>query len=276
MANQWFRLYHEFATDPKIQMLSEANQRRFVMLLCLKCCNGDVTLHDDEVAFQLRISNEEWSETKQVLIKKNLINESNEPVAWDKRQFVSDSSAARVAKHRAAKKQQGKACNVTVTPPDTDTDTDTDTDKTYCQEKIPDAEIALENLNAVCWKKFRPTKTNLKNINARLKEKYTLEDLAIVAEHKSFTWAKDPRMREYLRPQTLYSEKFESYLQAANEWSQAGKPDYENYKQTNRETSFERTQRIAREYETRLLREIAELESEEAGGDHYASLAANG
>jgi len=40
---------------------------------------------------------------------------------WDKRQFVSDSSTARVREHRARVKQQ---CNVSVTPPDTDTDTD--------------------------------------------------------------------------------------------------------------------------------------------------------
>ena len=125
MANQWFRLYAEFATDPKIQMLSEADQRRFVMLLCLRCSNGDVTLHDEEVAFQLRISNEEWMRTKCVLVEKRMICDNNKPTAWDRRQYVSDSSAARVHKHREAKK---RACNVTVTPPDTDTDTDTDTE----------------------------------------------------------------------------------------------------------------------------------------------------
>ena len=115
MANQWFRLYSEFATDPKVQMMSEANQRRFVMLLCLRCSNEHVTLHDEEVAFQLRISNEEWSATKAVFVAKNMINEDNTPTSWDKRQFASDSSAERVARHREKKKQ---ACNVTVTPPE--------------------------------------------------------------------------------------------------------------------------------------------------------------
>ena len=43
MANPWFRLYSEFATDPKVQMMSESYQRRFIMLLCIRC-NGDVTL----------------------------------------------------------------------------------------------------------------------------------------------------------------------------------------------------------------------------------------
>lgn len=125
MANQWFRMYGEFATDPKVQMLSEANQRRYIMLLCLRCSNGDVTLHDDEIAFQLRISSEEWAATKAVLLGKKLITEDSRPTAWDKRQYLSDSSAARVAAHRAKKKADKKrACNVTETPPDTDTDTE--------------------------------------------------------------------------------------------------------------------------------------------------------
>jgi len=122
---EWFRLYGEFATDPKVQMLSEADQRRYVMALCIRCSNGDVTLQDEEMAFQLRISNEEWGRTKAVLQAKGLIDERNQPTAWDKRQFRSDSSAERVRRHREARKN---GCNVTETPPDTDTDTDTDTE----------------------------------------------------------------------------------------------------------------------------------------------------
>lgn len=124
MANPWFRLYSEFAHDPKIQRLSELDQRRFVMLLCLRCGNDNVTLQDEDVTFQLRISNNDWLVTKRVLMEKNLINNDNLPVAWEKRQFVSDTSAPRVAKHRAKKKAE---CNVTVTPQiQNRTDTDTE------------------------------------------------------------------------------------------------------------------------------------------------------
>ena len=126
MGNPWFRLYAEFATDPKVQMLSEADQRRFIMLLCIRCSNDNETFHDDEVAFQLRISNDEWERTKAVLQQKNMIDHSNKPIHWDRRQFVSDSSAARVRKHREAVKRE---CNVTVTTPDTDTDTESDKEK---------------------------------------------------------------------------------------------------------------------------------------------------
>lgn len=135
MANPWFRMYAEFANDPKVQRLSEADQRRFVMLLCIRCSNGDVTLHetlhDENVTFQLRISDEEWQATKATLLSKNLIDKDNNPTSWDKRQFTSDVSAARVAKHRALHK---KECNGDVTLQKQksnvlDTDTDTDTEK---------------------------------------------------------------------------------------------------------------------------------------------------
>ncbi|MFV5212715.1 hypothetical protein ACLIIZ_03170 [Azonexus caeni] len=103
MANQWFRMYAEFVTDPKVQMLSEADQRRYIMLLCIRC-NGHVTLHDEEIAFQLRVSADEWAKTKAVLVGKGLIDEGANPVNWDKRQMRSDSSAERVARHREKKK----------------------------------------------------------------------------------------------------------------------------------------------------------------------------
>ena len=120
---RWFRMYAEFASDPKVQMLSECYQRRYMMLLCLRCSNGDVTLQDTEVAFQLRIDVTEWMQTKGVLMEKNLINDSNQPTSWDKRQFASDSSAERVARHRANKKEQ---CNVTVTTPEKEKETETE------------------------------------------------------------------------------------------------------------------------------------------------------
>jgi hypothetical protein len=140
MANSWFRLYAEFATDPKVQMLSESHQRRLVMVFCMRC-NGDVTLHDEEVAFQLRISNEEWADTKAVFMAKGFIDDTNEVLNWDKRQFVSDSSAERVAKHREKKKQ---ACNVTVTPPDTEQNrTDTEQKKEEpSQQAAPEPPVA--------------------------------------------------------------------------------------------------------------------------------------
>jgi hypothetical protein len=125
----WFRMYHEFASDAKVQSMSEAMQRRLMMLFCLRCSNTLVTLQDDELAFALRISVEDLSATKNIFIQKNFINDEWEILQWDDRQFVSDSSAPRVKKHRELKRAAAQKppvevaaasmkqeCNVTLTP----------------------------------------------------------------------------------------------------------------------------------------------------------------
>lgn len=104
---QWFRMYAEFATDPKVQMLSEVMQRRLIMLLCMRCSNDLVTLHVTEIAFQLRISDDDLKETKSLFVSKGFIDEHWNVTNWEKRQYRSDSSAERVARHRENKKRVG-------------------------------------------------------------------------------------------------------------------------------------------------------------------------
>lgn len=132
MANPWFRMYAEFATDAKVQMLTEAMQRRYLMLMCLRCSNDLVTLQDEEIAFQLRISDADLAETKALFIKKGFIDSAWNVLNWEKRQFASDTSAPRVAKHRALQKakreQQGNGDVTLHEQKDNALDTDTDTE----------------------------------------------------------------------------------------------------------------------------------------------------
>lgn len=96
----WFRLYTEFASDPKVQLLSETLQRRFIMLLCL--AGAGVTPTDDvsEVDFLLRIGVSECEKTRSILVSKGLIDDHWFPKKWSKRQFESDSSTERVKRFR--------------------------------------------------------------------------------------------------------------------------------------------------------------------------------
>lgn len=139
MSNSWFRVYSEFATDAKVQSMPEAMQRRLMMLFCLRCSDVLVTLSDDELAFQLRISDADLAETKALFVRKGFINDAWEIANWDKRQFVSDSSAQRTKAYRERQK------NKTVTSQerqgdslDTDTDTDTKTDQ---KKKAPSGAV---------------------------------------------------------------------------------------------------------------------------------------
>ena len=152
MANPWFRLYSEFAHDPKIQMLSEAMQRRYVMLLCLRCSEVLETLHETEIAFQLRLSTGELDETKELFISKNFIDKHWNLLNWDKRQFVSDSSTMRVAKHRNKKKQVSNADETLQKRPSNAIDTDTDTEQT--QKRTTNVATPIGVSDSV-WQEFK-------------------------------------------------------------------------------------------------------------------------
>lgn len=110
----WFRLYSEFAFDPKVQLLDETLQRRFLMLLCLAGAGITPTTSVSEVDFALRIGVSECEKTRSILVSKGLIDEKWFPIKWKKRQFESDSSTARVKRFRQRKRDVTET--VTVTP----------------------------------------------------------------------------------------------------------------------------------------------------------------
>ena len=77
----------------------------------------------------------------------------------------------------------------------------------YCQ-------LVIDYLNKVTGKAFKYSDSSMKHIRARLNEGYSIDDCKKVIDKKSSEWKNDRRMNQYLRPSTLFSEKFESYLNA--------------------------------------------------------------
>ena len=73
----------------------------------------------------------------------------------------------------------------------------------------------LEDLNKRLKSKkgFSPlAKFNQNLIKARMSEGYTVENFITVNEKKVKQWLHDPEMSKYLRPATLYGNKFDGYL----------------------------------------------------------------
>lgn len=136
----WFRLYAEFATDPKVQMLSEIDQRRYIMLLCLKC-NGDYDHRDvtvmSRVTFALRVTAESWNVTKAALRHAQLLNEDGSIHGWEKRQYISDikdpTAAERQRRHRD-KNRDSRDNTVTSRAPEQNR-TELDTEQSREEEK---------------------------------------------------------------------------------------------------------------------------------------------
>jgi len=114
VSNSWFRFYHEFATDPVSQLLSHAEQRHYIIILCLKC-NGvlDRKLspknRESIIKKALNISDAEFIETKNKLIEVDYIDDTWQPVKWDKRQYKSDNSTERSRKSRINKESKDVA-----------------------------------------------------------------------------------------------------------------------------------------------------------------------
>ena len=71
----------------------------------------------------------------------------------------------------------------------------------------------IDHLNEVSGKSFRrETKATRSKVRTLLKAGYTREDITRVIDIKCSEWLDNPRMREYVRPKTLFAqENFESY-----------------------------------------------------------------
>ncbi len=79
-------------------------------------------------------------------------------------------------------------------------------------EASDSARRVLDFLNAKTGKAFRPVPVNLSLICARLDEGATEQDCKSVIARKFRDWKDDVKMRDYLRPATLFNrEKFAQY-----------------------------------------------------------------
>lgn len=158
---------------------------------------------------------------------------------WGKHQSVQglekirEDTRKRVAAHRAKKKNEQLDCNVTCNGEVTDKEEDKELDKeedkdlkdikeyspdgsqnksSDKKDSIPYQEI-IEYLNAEAKTKYQhKSKKTRELINVRWKEGFTLEDFKQVIDTKTTQWLNNPKMSIYLRPLTLFGNKFESYL----------------------------------------------------------------
>lgn len=71
----------------------------------------------------------------------------------------------------------------------------------------------IDYLNGKIGARYKASSAiNKRLIDARVKEGYKLDDFKQVIDNKVASWANDTKMSKYLRPQTLFGTKFESYL----------------------------------------------------------------
>ena len=166
MNNPWFRLYSEIVDDEKLRLLAFEDRWHYVAILCCKCkgiLDGDDSreMMFRKVAVKTGLQGRELEEVARRLDEVGLINRDTlQPMGWDVRQFVSDSSTPRVQRHREKRKEnkednecnhgnrcsngdetlQERFCN----GPDTDTDTDTELEEAKASSPHPAVPVAGE------------------------------------------------------------------------------------------------------------------------------------
>lgn len=97
-----------------------------------------------------------------------------------------------------------------LTPPLPEINTETNTESLYTP--LPIAEI-ITYLNTKTNANYKPSsRKTMKLIKARWNEGFRYDDFKKVIDIKTEEWLNDPRMSMFLRPETLFGTKFESYM----------------------------------------------------------------
>lgn len=177
MARPWFRMYHEFVSDPKVQLLAFEDQRHFIALLCLKCSDvldseaPSPIYRDRMIAKALGLSPDAALEARRRLVEIGLIFDDWQPVKWESRQYEHDVSTSRVKDWRAKKRSetfQQQSVTVSETT-EIQNRSDTDQIQTRSDQKnsVADATVDREEVQRV----FDHWKTVWNKPRARLDEK---------------------------------------------------------------------------------------------------------
>ena len=150
---------------------------------------------------------------------------------WEKHQNIEglnrirEQTRERVARHRERKKleastsfEKNKECNVTVTKSNaTEEELELELELERNKEIVgkPDNayKIIINYLNKKADRNYRHTTNKTKSlINARMKEGFSIDDFKQVIDIKVAEWSDDKEMNKFIRPTTLFGNKFESYL----------------------------------------------------------------
>ena len=233
---KWIKIVTDVFDNRKIKQIENMPDSDSIIVIWFKLIclagkineNGEILLTDDVPYTDEMLANEfnkpintirlaltTFVNFKMVCVIDNIYKVSN----WEKYQNVDgmdkirEQTRQRVTKYREKTKLLGESkcnvtCNATLTQGNaTDIDIEEDKEKKIY---IPYSEI-LESLNKACEKNFKMVEANKKPIKARWNEGYTLDDFKTVIDKKAKEWL-GTEQAKYLRPETLFGNKFDGYL----------------------------------------------------------------
>ncbi len=137
---------------------------------------------------------------------------------WEKHQNIEGlekirkQTRERVRKHREQKQLEASNVNVTLRNA---TEEELEEEKNREEDKSPSLPYKniINHLNEQANKKYKHTTNKTQGlIKARFNEGFTEDDFLKVIDNMVTEWKGSEKMEMYLRPETLFGTKFESYL----------------------------------------------------------------
>ena len=221
----WMRLKDDFFTSKRIKKLRKLGADYLIIYLKMQLkaikTNGilEMTGIENSIAEEIALDIDEDSDKVQITLSYlqacGLLEVKNNELIlpYAKENIGSETAnAQRVRDYR--ERQKLLQCNADVTevkqPCNVEIDIEKDIDNDISKDILSSA---IDYLNEKCGTKFKAsTKNTKKHVSARVSEGYTLDDFKKVIDNKVAEWGDNPTMCQYLRPDTLFGTKFESYL----------------------------------------------------------------
>ncbi|MFJ7951563.1 phage replisome organizer N-terminal domain-containing protein [Lysinibacillus sp. NPDC096418] len=263
----WIKIKTDMFDNEKIKLIERMPEGDMILIIWIKLLTyagkanygGYILLSDqipmniEEMAIIFNRPAEKVRYAIQVLEKYRMLEVNEQEVVlisnWEKHQNIDGMEKIREQNRLRKQKQREKTKNnelleleekshVTVTQCHA-TDIDIDKEKEYIlsgnkTDAIPYKEI-IDYLNLKTNKKYKHTSSKTQTlIKARLKDGFNLEDFKQVIDIKTAQWLTDNKMSSYLRPETLFGTKFESYLnetpkkEVSNNQEEIKAPSYVN------------------------------------------------
>lgn len=201
----WIKVYTAILSDAKMAGLSDAQFGQLVKIWLAACQNRNRLPFDPRAVKKVAMLDDEPD--LQLFLKLGLID-----LCADCTQSVDNLNADCSAWQS---REEAESEKILVSSPNVE-DTASGSHPTTRgngSKRVPYAKI-VGILNDVCGTSFSPqAKATQRHIKARWNEGHRLEDFEKVIRGRFEKWGSDPKMVEYLRPQTLFNTKFEAYLQ---------------------------------------------------------------
>lgn len=137
---------------------------------------------------------------------------------WEKHQNIEglekikEQTRIRVAKHREQKRLESNVTSNATETQGNETDIELELDKEIDKDINKYIGEIVSYLNNKASTKYRQSSSKTRTlINARMKEGFNIDDFKKVIDNKCTSWL-NTDMDKFLRPETLFGTKFESYL----------------------------------------------------------------